>query len=668
MIGTERGKNYAGIYYSEYEYKYDKHDFTVDNDPNIRLLPGFSYSGVINRPVLIRSNAELDDMFGGIDRRLEKKQCWFNRFIRMCLMYGPVLAINLRAYKDVAKEQVSIVGMNSSADDNVKLSLNDIFDTNHFYTPSPDRFKHKITNELSLGNDIYIANTSSNSYTYFIVKSDYEQDYDVTIEDFYNGDEMPAELTEFIKKERVNRNENSFEQLHTLNEFLYSVYVYKGDWTEQLNSKAVKFITDNGGTVEYSGDGKRILSISVKPEKQFFSDLANQCSIHMYRSYTGLTIPYMADSDGNTLSLESMVNSESMNNNMLCCIPDIIYRCDSDDSDSVTYARVLTHLGYGLEPDGTNATQNQLLNVLRDKDDRIAYTDGFIYGKSTMYNLLADKDIMPFRYIVDTFGLGYELNSKDVYSKICDKKMSATAIVNFPSPAELYKYNASSNMYMTVANRIADEDKFSLPDSHNNYCYYPYITVNDIGSSKIDVPPAALVSNLFIKKNNNGKLGSAVAGYNNGIITNISGLSVSLDEDQRNYIAGCNVNPIINTEAGVCIFGNRTTKRDTRSVLSSLHCNELNVYIYNMLDAASKEFVFEMNDASTRNQLVEKLKTKLSMVQATYPDTFTGYSVTAEEDDPEHTLIENLIGVLDIYLEYAKAYEKVFIRMTIVKK
>src|SRR5438445_527860 len=61
----------------------------------LNLVPGFSRKGPINNPVLISTPQELNDIFGPIDRFLEKKGCFFHRTILNILSNGTVWALNL---------------------------------------------------------------------------------------------------------------------------------------------------------------------------------------------------------------------------------------------------------------------------------------------------------------------------------------------------------------------------------------------------------------------------------------------------------------------------------------------------------------------------------------------------------------------------------------------
>ena len=61
----------------------------------INLVAGFSRKGPVNKPILITTPQELLEIFGDIDRLMEKRGCFFHRTIANILRNGPVWALNL---------------------------------------------------------------------------------------------------------------------------------------------------------------------------------------------------------------------------------------------------------------------------------------------------------------------------------------------------------------------------------------------------------------------------------------------------------------------------------------------------------------------------------------------------------------------------------------------
>lgn len=60
-----------------------------------RLATGFSTTGPFNRPVYLSGPADVTQLFGSIDRKLERKGCYTNRNIRTMVAKAPIFVINL---------------------------------------------------------------------------------------------------------------------------------------------------------------------------------------------------------------------------------------------------------------------------------------------------------------------------------------------------------------------------------------------------------------------------------------------------------------------------------------------------------------------------------------------------------------------------------------------
>lgn len=76
-----------------------------------RLAVGFSTVGPFNRPVFLSGPADVTQLFGGIDRKLERKGCFTNRNIRTMVSKTPIFAINLMPIDTREKEDnADVVG------------------------------------------------------------------------------------------------------------------------------------------------------------------------------------------------------------------------------------------------------------------------------------------------------------------------------------------------------------------------------------------------------------------------------------------------------------------------------------------------------------------------------------------------------------------------------
>ena len=78
-----------------YHFEYDKSEIIVSNNVLTRLIVGFSKKGPFNTPVYIPNTEVFVEIFGGIDRSLERKKSFFHRSALTALERGPIIALNL---------------------------------------------------------------------------------------------------------------------------------------------------------------------------------------------------------------------------------------------------------------------------------------------------------------------------------------------------------------------------------------------------------------------------------------------------------------------------------------------------------------------------------------------------------------------------------------------
>lgn len=339
----------------------------------------------------------------------------------------------------------------------------------------------------------------------------------------------------------------------------------------------------------------------------------------------------------------------------------------------IKYFNIFTFEGFNLiptkhVPNGTNDRQNEILN-------------GTLNGTS-LFKALTDREVINFRYVVDTFGNGIESGSKAIYTRLCQSRKNAFAIVNAPS-ADDFKKNTNpkfldatgslSTRFISTGGDLSLNPtvRYSLPSITQGASwgafYFPYITVRDLGRN-INVPPAAYVSNNFISKYENALPWSLVAGVRRGVVggTGVVGLEINLDKEDREYLEPFGINPIVfQTGTGPTIFANKTAQQNPKSALSSINVREVVIYIQDGIEAILKNYLFEFNTAQTRLEI----KTLADNFLATVQDDDGVYDFRNIMDESNNTseVIDQNIGILDTYIEPVRGMEVLVQRTTILK-
>jgi hypothetical protein len=349
--------------------------------------------------------------------------------------------------------------------------------------------------------------------------------------------------------------------------------------------------------------------------------------------------------------------------------------CFCDITEWFTHYNVFTLGGFELKkshmPDGSNERQHEILDLLsQDSKD------------SNLFNALIDRELIQFRYVVDTFGFGIEESCKDQYTKLCMERKSAFAIINAPSsndfknsenPSFIDKNKSVSAEFIAKG---GDPDKnptflFTLPDVAHGATwgayYYPYLKVYS-NYTTINVPPAAYVSNLFVAKYETGQPWNAVAGQNRGVISgnNVVGVESTLVRDNRDWLEPAGINSIIyQNGVGCVIYANKTAKQTPKSALSEINCREACIYIQDGVEKILRNYLFEVNNAQTRLEIKTLVDNFIDMVKNN--GGVYDFKTVMDKSNNDDEVIDHNMGVIDIFIEPARAMDILVQKLTILR-
>ena len=96
-----------------YRFEFDKSQVVSIPANQTRLIVGFSKTGPFNTPVFVPDTAFFKQVYGDIDRNLERKDSFFHRSCLAALERGPILALNLLNLD--AADKVSAIRFGTSA-------------------------------------------------------------------------------------------------------------------------------------------------------------------------------------------------------------------------------------------------------------------------------------------------------------------------------------------------------------------------------------------------------------------------------------------------------------------------------------------------------------------------------------------------------------------------
>ena len=324
-------------------------------------------------------------------------------------------------------------------------------------------------------------------------------------------------------------------------------------------------------------------------------------------------------------------------------------------------------------PNGTDARLTEILDVLYNTDLAIA---------------LANKDAITYRYIIDTFGGQILPNSKYQLSKLAMMRQQSLAIINAPSTAQ---FQASTDPRFTDAPTATNPKPllntayiasggnlslnptytFSLPSEADGakFCafYSPYITIRE-ANRNVNVPPAALVSNNFIRKFATGEPYAIIAGQKRGVLSGqtIVGVEYDYSDADRGNLEPFGLNPIIRRKGvGVVIFGNGTAYQQVNSAFSLVHVRDLLISIETDTNQILSNYLFDFNEDSIRLEIKTLVDNYLDGVRA--GGGIYAYKTVMDATNNTPAIIDMNMGVIDIIIEPARGIQKFINRITVTR-
>ena len=299
----------AGIY----RIVFDKSTVSGVDSSILRLVVGYSEKGPFNIPMYITSISDFKAVYGDISKKLEKRGVFFHRLAIQALVSGPILCLNLKKFDGETVDGATInTDFNPNYDiiNTVKLNVEDIYDTTRFWELSAD----KLNNLKSVDGpvmDQYInictINTKETSGTYFIRKASGSKvnGYNITVNDWYSGEELPEYLEPF---------KNSL-----ISDFMAEIYVFKGKFTKSqvLASSTLKYyfesVDSTSETVKLRPFVQNAYGDNVDTLDELYKDETSGAIGH----YIGSLIPYFKNKQGQYASLDILFNNDSDTHNMM---------------------------------------------------------------------------------------------------------------------------------------------------------------------------------------------------------------------------------------------------------------------------------------------------------------------------------------------------------------
>jgi len=231
-----------------------------------------------------------------------------------------------------------------------------------------------------------------------------------------------------------------------------------------------------------------------------------------------------------------------------------------------------------------------------------------------------------------------------------------------------------------VANTTSTDEQGLVTRNQYMGLFYPSGLSNDLSGNLVAVPPSHMMLRTLLRNDDIAYPWLAPAGVRRGLIENAASLGY-LDRDTGEFITTKTrlgirdvlytyaINPLVFfTGNGLLNYGNKTSfiasGSESTSALDRINVARLVAYIRRQLTLIARPFVFEPNDASTRQNLsavIESLMLDLQAKRGIYD-----YLVICDESNNFPARIDRNELWVDVAIEPVKAAEFIYIPVRIL--
>lgn len=272
----------------------------------LRILVGQSKQGVVNTLTYHDKWESFKQVYGDVDRSIERNGSYFHRSAYVMLSSGtPIAALNLRAFDDT-KDKAGKIEFATQADKNnasvKEVAFTSLFDRERFWKVSPNN----VVDASNMDNLLSFGNVGSNKVTIFVRKA-LETTVDGTIENYY---------TNVLNKQVPD---NLYKQDKIADTFV-DVFVFNNDFSDLaanqsnpsyghlFNARGV--VKSTTGTLSEATDG--------------LTQLSQLKASGFVKKYTGSLVSDLVDASNKSLFIVNSINRDFATVGLVCGINNAI--------------------------------------------------------------------------------------------------------------------------------------------------------------------------------------------------------------------------------------------------------------------------------------------------------------------------------------------------------
>ena len=257
-----------------------------------------------------------------------------------------------------------------------------------------------------------------------------------------------------------------------------------------------------------------------------------------------------------------------------------------------------------------------------------------------------------------------------------NNERSNTAFVVGDTPLRMGSDAASITDWVTDANGLGNYavDGLTISDPYTGV-FYPSCQTTDLGGTLVVQPPSHMMLRTIIRSDEIAYPWLAPAGTRRGLIDNASAIgyvnaatgefvTTATGQAVRDILYQNKINPITYIPGtGITNYGNKTISA-VSSALDRINVARLVAYIRSRLTVIGKNYVFEPNDQTTRNQITNDVTAM--MIDLVAKRGLYDYLVVCDLSNNTPARIDNNELWVDIAIEPVKAVEFIYIPVRIM--
>ena len=195
--------------------------------------------------------------------------------------------------------------------------------------------------------------------------------------------------------------------------------------------------------------------------------------------------------------------------------------------------------------------------------------------------------------------------------------------------------------------------------------YWPWIkTVDPNTANQVWVPASTMIPSVYAFNDSVAAPWFAPAGINRGLIPVATQAERVLTQGNRDTLYQANINPISTfPNTGIVVFGQKTLQK-RQSSLDRINVRRLLIELKNYISQVADTFVFEQNNAVTRNNFLSVINPYLASVQQ--QQGLNAFQVVMDESNNPPSVVDNNQMVGQIYLQPTRTAEFIVLDFNIL--